>query len=110
MPTMLLLALVTLLVVAISYFIYTYRRHTLGTHAPEKHIEVMILDKQSNPIFGAQPGEDDEEYWIYVQPVKGGPKREFMVGIHYYHALNPGDSGVMTYKGHQFMHFALNRS
>lgn len=75
-----------------------------------KKIDVEVLDKQSMAIIGAQPGEDNEEYWIYVQPTKGGPKREFMVGIHYYHALNPGDRGTMTYKGLSFVHFALERN
>ncbi|MFZ6043921.1 DUF2500 domain-containing protein, partial [Vibrio natriegens] len=28
---------------------------------------------------------------------------------HYYHALNPGDRGTMTYKGLTFLHFTLQR-
>ncbi|CAK2134375.1 hypothetical protein VCRA2112O187_700017 [Vibrio crassostreae] len=38
-----------------------------------------------------------------------GPKREFQVGIHYFHALNPGDKGTLTYQGDKFLHFALKR-
>lgn len=107
MPIWIIVVLCLLLLLALSYFIYNYRRHTLGIDAPEKKIEVQILDKQSNRIIGAQPGE--EEYWFYVQPLTGGPKREFMIGIHYYHALHPGDIGTMTYRGQQFVHFALKR-
>ncbi|MGF1699806.1 DUF2500 domain-containing protein [Photobacterium makurazakiensis] len=110
MPTWIVLAIFALLVAAILYYVRFYRHHVLGENAPEKKIEVQILDKQSVAVIGAKPGEDDEEYWVYVQPTKGGPKREFMVGVHYYHALNPGDSGIMTYKGVTFLHFALQRN
>ena len=109
MPTWIIVAVVAMLAVAVILFIRFYRRHMLGENAPERTIEVQILDKQSNAIIGAQPGEDNEEYWIYVQPTKGGPKREFMVGIHYYHHLQPGDCGTMTYQGVKFLHFALQR-
>ncbi|MDX1302721.1 DUF2500 domain-containing protein [Photobacterium sp.] len=109
MPIWIILAIVTLLIVSVFYYVRFYRRHILGESAPEKKIKVEILDKQNVPVIGAQPGEDNEDYWIYVQPEQGGPKREFMVGIHYYHALNPGDKGIMTYKGRTFVHFALQR-
>ena len=109
MPTWIIVAVVAMLALAVYLFIRFYRRHMLGEDAPERTIEVQILDKQSNPIIGARPGEDDEEYWIYVQPTNGGPKREFMVGIHYYHHLQPGDRGTMTYQGVRFLHFALQR-
>ncbi|KXI23944.1 DUF2500 domain-containing protein [Photobacterium sanguinicancri] len=109
MPFWIPLALLAALAIAISYFLYSYRRHSLGLEAPEKKVEVCVLDKQSNPIIGAQPGDDNEEYWIYVEPTEGGPRREFMVGIHYFQALNPGDQGIMTYRGRQFLHFALQR-
>ncbi|MBY5947088.1 DUF2500 domain-containing protein [Photobacterium rosenbergii] len=109
MPIAIPATIIALLAVALYCFVHIYRKHTLGENAPERQIEVEILDKQSTPVIGARPGEDDEEYWIYVQPTKGGPKREFMVGIHYYHALNPGDKGVMTYQGTTFRHFALKR-
>ena len=66
-------------------------------------IEEIIAKMKYNKLCS------DEEYWIYVEPISGGPKREFMVGIHYYHALNPGDKGTMTYRGQQFIHFALQR-
>lgn len=109
MPIWIVLAIVALLIVAIVYYVRFYRHHMLGENAPEKRINVEVLDKQSVAVIGAKPGEDDEEYWIYVQPTKGGPRREFMVGIHYYHSLNPGDRGLMTYKGLTFVHFALQR-
>lgn len=109
MPVSVIVGLIALLIIAVGYFILSYRRHTLGAHAPERSIEVTVLDKQSVPIIGAQPGDEQEEYWIYVHPTQGGPKREFMVGVHYYHALNPGDRGTMTYKGLTFLHFALQR-
>ncbi|KJG25455.1 RNA polymerase subunit sigma [Photobacterium iliopiscarium] len=109
MPTWIIVVLCLLLLLSLFYFIYHYRRHILGIDAPEKKVDVQILDKQSNRIIGAQPGEEDEEYWFYVQPLAGGPKREFMIGIHYYQALNPGDIGTMTYRGQQFIHFALQR-
>ncbi|MDV5171915.1 DUF2500 domain-containing protein [Photobacterium rosenbergii] len=109
MPASLPIIIIALFAIALYCFVHVYRKHTLGENAPEQHIEVEILDKQCTPVIGARPGEDDEEYWIYVQPTKGGPKREFMVGIHYYHALNPGDKGVMTYQGVTFRHFALTR-
>lgn len=109
MPTGIIVAICILFIFSFGYFIFSYRRHTLGLGAPEKKLDVMILDKQSNKIIGAQAGEEDEEYWIYVEPMSGGPKREFMVGIHYYHALNLGDKGTMTYRGQQFIHFALQR-
>lgn len=107
MPIWIALAVVVLFTTSTFYFIRFYRRHMQGENAPERKIDVEILDKQSTAVIGAQPGEDNEEYWIYVQPTKGGPKREFMVGVHYYHALNPGDRGTMTYKGLSFLHFAL---
>ncbi|MCW8329516.1 DUF2500 domain-containing protein [Photobacterium sp. SDRW27] len=109
MPIGIVLTLVALLIIAILYYIRFYRRHMLGENAPEKKIDVEVLDKQSVAVIGAKPGEDDEKYWIYVQPTKGGPKREFMVGIHYYHALTPGDRGLLTYSGLNFVHFALHR-
>lgn len=110
MPIWIVLAVATLLIISIFYFIRFYRRHVQGEDAPEQKIDVEVLDKQSVAIIGAQPGDDNEEYWIHVQPTKGGPKREFMVGVHYYHALNPGDRGTMTYKGLTFIHFALQRN
>lgn len=110
MPLGIVLATVALLIISALFFIRVYRRHMRGENAPEKKIEVEILDKQSVAVIGAKPGDDDEEYWIYVQPLQGGPKRQFMVGVHYYHALNPGDRGTMTYKGISFVHFALLRN
>lgn len=110
MPVGIVLALITLLIVSVLYFFYSYRRHTLGENAPEQKIDVKVLDKQSITLSNNQPGEDNEEYWLYVQPCSGGPKREFRIGIHYYHALNRGDHGTLTYRGLNFIHFALKRS
>ncbi len=109
MPIWIIVASVLLLIISLVSFIKLYRRHVLGLNAPEKKITVTVLDKQSNAIIGAKEGEDSEEYWIYVEPTKGGPKRQFQVGIHYYHALNSGDQGTLTYKGLSFIHFALQR-
>lgn len=109
MPTELILIAAGLLVISALYMIRIYRRHVLGERAPEKRVAVRILDKQSIAVSGARPGEDSEAYWIYVQPLRGGPKREFEVGVHYYHALNPGDQGTLTYQGQTFRHFALQR-
>ncbi|NAW65747.1 DUF2500 domain-containing protein [Photobacterium halotolerans] len=109
MPVTLVLILLVLLVVAVASFVYISRRHLSGHAAVEKQIEVLILDKQSVAVDNTQPGADSEEYWLYVQPVKGGPKRDFQIGPHYFHALNPGDSGTLTYRGRLFLHFALKR-
>ncbi|MEJ2764415.1 DUF2500 domain-containing protein [Photobacterium sp. MCCC 1A19761] len=109
MPTPLILIVTGLLILSAFYALRIYRRHVQGDQAPEKTVQVEILDKQSIAIAGARPGEDSEAYWIYVRPLRGGPKREFEVGVHYYHALNPGDRGTMTYQGQTFRHFALQR-
>jgi len=101
-----------LLILAIAagwFFLRFQRKHSLGENAPEQKADVTILDKQSIDIPDAQPGQEDQEYWIYVQKGRVGPKREFQVGIHYYSALNPGDKGTMTYRGDKFLHFALKR-
>ncbi|PSV45616.1 DUF2500 domain-containing protein [Photobacterium indicum] len=110
MPIWIVFVIITLLVFSVLYYVRFYRRHIIGENAVEQTLNVTILEKQSTPIISARVGEDNEEYWIYVQPTAGGPKREFMVGIHYYHALNSGDQGTMTYKGRDFLHFALQRS
>ncbi|WP_367987555.1 DUF2500 domain-containing protein [Vibrio sp. NTOU-M3] len=109
MPISLFAAVVLLAVLAGWVFVGFYRRHIQGKDAPEQTAEVTILDKQAIEVDDVQPGQDDQEYWIYVQKGKIGPKREFQVGIHYYHALNPGDKGMLTYQGDKFLHFALRR-
>ncbi|MBD8513344.1 DUF2500 domain-containing protein [Photobacterium sp. CAU 1568] len=109
MPVTPFLILLVLLVVAVASFVHIYRRHLSGNAAIEKTIEVLILDKQSVALDNTPPGGDSEEYWLYVQPVTGGPKRDFQIGPHYFHALNAGDSGTLTYRGRRFMHFALKR-
>ncbi len=81
----------------------------LGDNAPELKLDIRVLDKQSVPVPNPQQHEDEEEYWIYVEPLAGGKAREFQVGVHYYHALQPGDTGNLTYRGNKFMHFAKSR-
>lgn len=78
----------------------------MGHNAIERNIDIRILDKQSETKLSFEQHEEPEEYWIYVEPIKGGPKREFQVGSHYYHALRQGDCGTLTYKGRTFVHFA----
>lgn len=111
MPITLLLCLLLLIIVSFITYSSFHQKHTLGTNAKEQQVKVVVLDKQAIDIPNAQPGEEDQEYWIYVQKIPIGPKREFKIGIHYYHALNPGDKGVLTYRGTKFMHFAktINR-
>lgn len=109
MPLSLLIVVALLVISAIWVFSYFYRRYVQGENAPERTANVTIIDKQAIVIPHARPGEEDQEFWIYVQKGKLGPKREFQVGVHYYHALNPGDQGMLTYCGHKFLHFALKR-
>ncbi|GAA5648306.1 MULTISPECIES: DUF2500 domain-containing protein [Vibrio] len=105
-----LFALIGLLVVLAAWvFLSFYRKHIQGQGASEHTVEVTILDKQAVDVADAQPGEDAQEFWIYVQKGRLGPKREFQVGVHYFHALNPGDKGILTYQGDTFLHFALKR-
>ncbi|WP_162045368.1 DUF2500 domain-containing protein [Vibrio taketomensis] len=109
MPITIFVAIALLGLLAGWFFISFYRRHMQGEDAPEQKADVTILDKQAIDIENAEPGQDDQEYWIYVQRGRVGPKREFQVGIHYFHALNPGDKGTLTYQGDKFLHFALKR-
>ncbi len=109
MNVILILSLLVLLAAAGLLFRYLYQRHIQGKNAPERQVHVTILDKQSIPIPNPLPGQEDQEFWIYVQKGRLGAKREFQVGVHYYYALNPGDKGILTYQGNQFIHFALER-
>lgn len=109
MPVSLFLSVVTLALLAGWVFSRFYRQHIQGENAPEQTASVTILDKQSIQIEDTQPGEEDQEYWIYVQRGRMGLKREFQVGIHYFHALQPGDKGIITYQGSRFLHFAKQR-
>ncbi|ENM5735834.1 DUF2500 domain-containing protein [Vibrio mimicus] len=109
MPYTLLISLALLIIAALWFFSHFYRRHLHGENAPERTADVTVLDKQVIDIPHPLPGQDDQEFWIYVQKGRVGPKREFQVGIHYFHALNPGDKGTLTYRGTQFLHFALKR-
>ncbi len=107
MPLTLIISLVLLALAAGWFFVGFFRKHMQGENAPEQTANVIVLDKQSIQVETQHPGQESEEYWIYVQRGKWGPKREFQVGIHYYHALNPGDKGTLTYQGTKFLHFAL---
>ncbi len=109
MPISLIIIMLVLLIFAGTYMWFSLSRHTFGSGAKDKDVLVKVLDKQSVEVERPMPGEETEHYWIYVQPVKGGPKREFQVGIHYFNALNPGDEGTLTYHGTRFCHFALRR-
>lgn len=53
MPTGIIVAICILFIFSFGYFIFSYRRHTLGLDAPERKLDVMILDKQSNKVIGA---------------------------------------------------------
>ncbi|MEZ8826692.1 DUF2500 domain-containing protein [Vibrio amylolyticus] len=108
MPFSLFIALALLIVGSAWFFIGFYRKHMLGENAPEQSVNVTILDKQVIQVPDAEPGQE-EEFWIYVQRSPVGPKREFQIGVHFYHALNPGDQGKLTYQGDKFLHFALKR-
>ncbi|WP_159739870.1 DUF2500 domain-containing protein [Vibrio atypicus] len=109
MPITLIVAILVFIVASAWAFIRFYNRHIQGQDAPEQTAEITILDKQAIEIEDAAHGQDDQEYWIYVQKGRLGPKREFQVGIHYYQALTPGDKGTLTYQGDKFLHFALKR-
>lgn len=109
MPIPLILALFALIALGAWVFFRFYSKHYVGEDAPEQCVQVTILDKQAIDIPDAEPEEDDQEYWIYVQRGPIGPKREFQIGVHYYHALNPGDKGKLTYQGDKFLHFALKQ-
>ena len=106
MPISVILLVIALAVIAGVYFVFTFQKHTLGQGAEERAIDIRILDKQAVALPSDEQHQDPEEYWIYVQPISGGPKREFQVGIHYYHALQAGDCGRLTYRGSDFVHFA----
>ncbi|KII80268.1 DUF2500 domain-containing protein [Vibrio renipiscarius] len=109
MPISLYIALALLALLAGWVFSNFFRRHMQGENAPEQTVDVTILDKQAIANDESEPGHDEQEYWIYVQKGKIGPKREFQVGIHYFQALNPGDKGTLTYQGDKFLHFAMKR-
>lgn len=109
MPISLYIAIAFLIAIAFWVFVRFYRKHIQGENAPEQSVQVTVLDKQTIEAENPAPGQDDQEYWIYVQRGSLGPKREFQVGVHYYHALNPGDKGTLTYQGDKFLHFAIKR-
>lgn len=109
MPISLYIAIALLCLLAGWVFSNFFRRHMQGEDAPEQTVDVTILDKQAIANDEGEASLDDQEYWIYVQKGKIGPKREFQVGIHYFQALNPGDKGTLTYQGDKFLHFAMKR-
>lgn len=107
MPSSLFFLVVGLVVIAALGFKFVFNKHVQGIDAPEQKAIVTVIDKQTVEILDAHPGEENQEYWIYVQKGRFGPKREFKVGVHYYHALTLGARGELTYQGNQFLHFAL---
>ncbi|EDL51670.1 MULTISPECIES: DUF2500 domain-containing protein [Vibrio] len=106
MPISLVIILIVLIILAGYLFVYVQKKHTVGVNAPERKAAVTILDKQV--VVTEDPTQEDE-YWIYIQKGTFGPKREFQIGVHYYHHLNPGDKGELTYQGDKFLHFSLTR-
>lgn len=106
MPISLVIAVAVLIIITAFLFFQTQRQHVHGINAPEQKIAITILDKQ---IIATSEPTDDDEYWIYVQKGHFGIKREFQVGVHYYHHLTPGDKGILTYQGDKFLHFSLDR-
>lgn len=109
MPITLVVAIIVFIILSAWAFYSFYTRHIQGHGALQQTVEITVLDKQAIEVPDAQPGQEDQEFWIYVQKGRLGPKREFQVGVHYYHALNPGDKGTLTYQGDKFLHFALKR-
>ncbi|MDK9759736.1 DUF2500 family protein, partial [Vibrio sp. D173a] len=67
MPNSLFLAIIVLVALAGWVFVSFYRKHMQGENAPEKKVDVTVLDKQSIDLPDAEPGQEDQEYWIYVQ-------------------------------------------
>lgn len=67
MPFTLLISLALLIIAAVWFFSHFYRRHMQGENAPQRSAEVTILDKQAIDIPHPLPGQDDQEFWIYVQ-------------------------------------------
>ncbi len=67
MPISLILALFALIALGAWAFFRFYSKHYFGEDAPEQSAQVTILDKQAIEVPDAEPGQDDQEYWIYVQ-------------------------------------------
>ena len=109
MPIIYIIILVLLILLAALFYNTFYNKHMRGDSAPELTAEVTILDTQIVELSDAKQGEEGQQYWIYVQKGERGPKREFEVGVHYYHSLKAGDRGTLTYQGTKFLHFALKR-
>lgn len=109
MPIIYILSLLGLILLAAFFYHKFYRKHMRGENAPELSTLVTILETQIVELAETKTGEESQQYWIYVQKGERGPKREFEVGIHYYHALKAGDRGILTYQGTKFLHFALQR-
>ena len=81
-----LLLLLSLIIVA-AFFSFSITGNINSVLARKNAVLCYILNKQSM-TFLEGPHEDGMQYWIYVQPLKGGPKREFSVEPHY-DALSP---------------------
>lgn len=109
MPIIYILTLTFLILLAAVFYSKFYNKHMRGDNAPELSTEVTILDTQIVELPDTKQGEEGQQYWVYVQKGERGPKREFEVGVHYYHSLKAGDRGTLTYQGTTFLHFALKR-
>lgn len=94
------------LLLAIYCFYFQPKNQFKKVPEPEQ-IRVRILNKRMLELEVNRETLDQEllQYWVYVQPLRGGAKREFEISADNYHALNPGDRGTMKYLGMQFIDF-----
>lgn len=74
MPVTYIIILLVFILIAAVLFQRFQTKFILGDNAPEMKVEVTILDKQIVEIPDTKPGEEDQEFWIYVQKGKFGPK------------------------------------
>lgn len=109
LPILFLLVLI-LIIIAMWRYKQVFQQHALGDGAMQHTVNVVVIDKQEVDIDTPFVGESDKAYWIYVQKLPQGQKREFQVSYDYYYALSAGDQGLLTYQGKQFVHFALKRT
>ncbi|CAM2879890.1 DUF2500 domain-containing protein [Vibrio rarus] len=109
MPTSLFTALLitSFTITALIYLIK--RRRGPNTAPTEQTATVTIIDKKITQISDSESATQGQEYWISVQKGPLRSKRDFKVGIHYYHALLPGYRGELTHQGETFLGFTLKR-
>ncbi|RSD30363.1 DUF2500 domain-containing protein [Vibrio pectenicida] len=105
MPLILFCILATGIIASGWLFSRFYIKHIQEYNAPEQTAHVVVIDKQVFYPSVHDVGLEEQQYWIYVQKGLIGPRREFQIGAHYFHAINPGDRGVLTYQGDKFLHF-----